>query len=115
MTATFNNNARAPAGAVKVKDTRGYGSVHNVQIKARHAFQRVDSADFRSVQKRKLEFLKASVVKEVVNRKETGVLVYCPSYFDFVAVRNMLMKMEVRHAAVTEYARWSEVQRGRSR
>jgi len=115
MTATFNNNAQSPAGAYKIKDTRNFGSVHHVPIRARHVFQRVECASFDMIQKRKLEYLKLSVVKEIVNRKENGVMFYIPSYFDFVAVRNLLLKMEVKFVAVTEYARWSEVQRGRSR
>ena len=115
MTATFNNNAHSPTGAYKIKDTKSYGSVHAVPVRARHVFQRVACEGFQAVQKRKLEHLKATVLKEVVNRKESGVLFYCPSYFDFVALRNTLMKMEIKHVAVTEYARWSEVQRGRSR
>jgi U3 small nucleolar RNA-associated protein 25 len=115
MVATFNNNAKSPIGAFKFKDTRGYGSVHNVPVRARHVFQRIDCESFASVQKRKLEYLKSTVLKEISNRRETGVMFYCPSYFDFIALRNVLIKMEMKYVAVTEYARWSEVQRGRSR
>jgi U3 small nucleolar RNA-associated protein 25 len=42
-------------------------------------------------------------------------MIFIPSYFDFVSVRNLLMKKEVDFVSVTEYARVSEVSRGRAR
>lgn len=37
------------------------------------------------------------------------------SYFDFIAVRNLLLKREADFVSVTEYSRVSEVSRGRAR
>jgi U3 small nucleolar RNA-associated protein 25 len=47
--------------------------------------------------------------------KQKHTLIFIPSYFDFVSVRNLLLKQEASFVSVTEYARVSEVSRGRAR
>jgi U3 small nucleolar RNA-associated protein 25 len=44
-------------------------------------------------------------------------LIFIPSYFDFVALRSVLLKLPepIDFVSVTEYARTSEVSRGRAR
>jgi len=42
-------------------------------------------------------------------------LIYIPCYFDFVSIRNLLLKKKASFVSVTEYARQSEINRGRSR
>ena len=47
-----------------------------------------------------------------------GTLFYIPSYFDFVALRNILLKHEIASShfvSITEYSRGTEVTRGRAR
>jgi len=48
-------------------------------------------------------------------RQKGHTLVYVPSYFDFLAVRGVLLREEASFVSVTEYARVSEVGRGRAR
>ena len=52
--------------------------------------------------------------KILPNLDDTHTLVYIPSYYVFLAVRTLLMKREVKFFSLTEYSRWSEVQRTRA-
>lgn len=62
-----------------------------------------------------LAYFSEEVLPRLLNGRKSHVLIYVPSYFDFVAVRNVLLKREASFVSVTEYARSTEVTRGRAR
>merc|ERR1712194_500904 len=53
----------------------------------------------------------------IQRNEQTHTCLYIPSYFDFCALRNTLLKNEFAHffVSVTEYARSTEIGRGRAR
>merc|ERR1712194_834132 len=53
----------------------------------------------------------------IQRNEQTHTCLYIPSYFDFCALRNTLLKNEFAHffVSVTEYARSTEISRGRAR
>lgn len=63
----------------------------------------------------RLQYTIKSVLPEVRRLKQTHTLFFVPSYFEFVRLRNHMVKAEVSHACVSEYERTSETSRGRSR
>ncbi|GMH53642.1 hypothetical protein TrRE_jg1663 [Triparma retinervis] len=115
ISSTFSKNALSLAGSYKTKLTSLGGAVGDVDVKVQQLFQRISCDDFRLASKMKLEYFRHNILKTIKSRKSTNNLVYIPSYFDFVSVRNLLLRLEISHVTITEYSRWSEVQRGRSR
>lgn len=64
---------------------------------------------------RKFQFFKEKILSKITGLKQSRVLIVIPSYFDFVKVRNEMMKEEMNAAYISEYSRESEISRGRSR
>lgn len=61
----------------------------------------------------RFEYFVGTVLPQVLRAKQTHTAVFIPSYFDYVRVRNHLMKNKASVVNVHEYSRGSEVSRGR--
>lgn len=55
------------------------------------------------------------VLKKILLLNDKHIILFVPNYFDFVKVRNELIKQEVSAVFVSEYSRESEISRGRAR
>jgi len=56
-------------------------------------------------------FLK--LIGDLTKAKLNGILIYIPSYFDYLTVRNKLESEDVKFVTVNEYTERSEVKRCR--
>jgi len=102
----------------------------------RQVFQRVPCQSIATQGESRLRYFKSTVLPQLLrpddhnnNNNNTTVLsttslheqqqkytlLYIPSYFDFISIRNLLTKLEASFVSITEYARVSEVSRGRAR
>lgn len=120
LISTFNRYARSFAGKVKVrrKIPNDDASICDVLTKVRQIFQRVPCDSIVAQGENKVKYFKDTILPELIRTKQKHTLIYIPSYFDFISVRNILLKNEIASShfvSVTEYARVSEVSRGRAR
>jgi len=74
-------------------------------------FQRVPCDSLASQDDSRFEYFVGTVLLQVLRSKQTHTAVFIPSYFDYVRVRNHLMKNKASVVNVHEYSRGSEVQR----
>jgi U3 small nucleolar RNA-associated protein 25 len=88
----------------------------------KQVFQRVPTtASFASAGTDRVQYFLRHIWPELERQKQAHTLVFIPSYFDFVALRNILLQRQndgvarIDFVSVTEYARVSEVSRGRAR
>ena len=63
----------------------------------------------------RFDFFKKNVLSQILRMNQKNTLIITPSYFDYVRVRNELIRKEADAAYVCEYSRDSEISRGRSR
>jgi U3 small nucleolar RNA-associated protein 25 len=114
---TFKRNATSVAGTLKVRSRVPVieASLANVMIPTKQVFQRVPCKSFASQGASRLEYFEQHVLPQIQRTKQKHTMLYIPSYFEFIAVRNMLLKQEMDFVSVTEYARGTEVSRGRAR
>ncbi|KAL9179493.1 hypothetical protein ACHAXT_008783 [Thalassiosira profunda] len=114
---TFRRHASNVEGQMRVrrKVAADDASVCDVLARARQVFQRVTCRSAADAGADRLRYFAEHVLPKLTRLKQKHTLIYIPSYFDFVAVRNLLLKKEVKFVSVTEYARVSEVSRGRAR
>ncbi len=118
---TFRRHAGSVGGslrmrrAVRLEDA----SVCDVAVRGggfRQVFQRVAcSGGPPEAGPDRLRYFSEQVLPKLTRSGQRHTLVYVPSYFDYVALRNLLLKREADFVSVTEYARVSEVSRGRAR
>ena len=117
---TFNRCSGSLAGKIKVrrKVPNDDASICNVLTKVRQVFQRVHCDSIATQSENKVKYFKDTILPQLIRTKQDHTLIYIPSYFDFFSVRNILLKNEIashHFVSVTEYARVSEVSRGRAR
>jgi len=117
VTSTFRRHAKNIEGQLRIrkKVSTDNASICDVMVRVKQVFQRVTCPTVSEAGSARLRFFSEHVLPKLQRLQQKHTLIYIPSYFDFVAVRNLLLKREVKFVSVTEYARVSEVSRGRAR
>lgn len=114
---TFRRHAKNIEGQLKIRQNipADDASICDVMVRVKQVFQRVACQAVSEAGANRLRYFSDHVLPKLIRLKQKHTLIYIPSYFDFIAVRNLLLKREVDFVSVTEYARVSEVSRGRAR
>ena len=127
---TFKRYSQSVSGVVRVKERYPVeqASVSNLVLSTssngdaiRQAFQRVPCTSFATQSDDRVNYFVERVLPHLERTQQTHTMVFIPSYFDFLSLRNALMQRQKDYAtalnfvSVTEYARATEVSRGRAR
>jgi U3 small nucleolar RNA-associated protein 25 len=107
-----------PSGALKVVRRWGAGSINGVGVSAELAFQRVKCTSAESADNARFEYFQARILEPLLAAKQSHTAIFVPSYFDFVRVRNALIRAGPQGedaVFVSEYSRVSETARARAR
>lgn len=72
-------------------------------------FQRVPSESPSTQDDARFEYFVGTVLPQILRLKQSHTAIFVPSYFDYVRVRNYLLKNRASVANVHEYSRGSEV------
>jgi U3 small nucleolar RNA-associated protein 25 len=115
----FKHFAKSAQGLVKIRrrTPEEDATIANVILATRQVFQRVTATSFSTQSEDRLAYFTAKVLPQILRNQQKHTLIFIPSYFDFVALRSVLLKLPepIDFVSVTEYARTSEVSRGRAR
>jgi U3 small nucleolar RNA-associated protein 25 len=84
-------------------------------VPMRQVFQKVSAPTPKDQGDSRVDFFVKNVLPQILQEKQKQTMIYIPSYFDFVTLRNIMMKRELSFVNVTEYSRITEVSRGRAR
>lgn len=117
MASTFKRHAKSFSGLVRVRQTISYdmSSMAKVILPTQQIFQRIATASFMKQSEDRLKYFFDKILPPVLRNKQKHTMVFIPSYFDFVSVRNRLLKEEASFVMVTEYSRITETSRARAR
>ncbi|KAM9788129.1 U3 small nucleolar RNA-associated protein 25 homolog [Syngnathus typhle] len=99
-------------GQISVKNVPTAGSICQVLVQLPHVFQMFSSDSFLNHDAR-FQFFVDKVLPQYRDSVMSHTLIYIPSYFDFVRLRNYMKKQEMSFASVCEYSRKSEMCRAR--
>ncbi|XP_048831434.1 U3 small nucleolar RNA-associated protein 25 homolog [Brienomyrus brachyistius] len=99
-------------GQVSVKNLPKTGSICQVLVQLPHVFQRFTS-DSHMDQDNRFQFFVDQVLPQYRDAVMSHTLIYLPSYFDYVRLRNYMKKEEMKFASICEYSSRSEVSRAR--
>jgi U3 small nucleolar RNA-associated protein 25 len=106
------------AGKIRVRPVEGATSSSAATLRVSHPqlFQRVTcNSGFRGADDDRFAYVTKTVIPAMQRSKQARTLLFVPSYFDFVRIRNYLIELGQKFVAIHEYARPSEVSRSRSR
>ncbi|MCJ8731054.1 hypothetical protein PDJAM_G00191630 [Pangasius djambal] len=99
-------------GQVSVKNLPKTGSICQVLVQLPHVFQMFHTDSFMD-QDDRFQFFVDKVLPQYRDSVMSHTLIYVPSYFDFVRVRNFLKKEDVSFCVMSEYSERAEVSRAR--
>ncbi|XP_029532034.2 U3 small nucleolar RNA-associated protein 25 homolog [Oncorhynchus nerka] len=99
-------------GQVATKNMPITGSICQVLVQLPHVFQIINSNSFMD-QDARFQFFVDKVLPQYRDSVMSHTLIYVPSYFDYVRLRNYMKKEEINFASICEYSTKSEVSRAR--
>eukprot|EP01029_Cantina_marsupialis_P025006 TRINITY_DN655275_c0_g1_i1.p1 TRINITY_DN655275_c0_g1~~TRINITY_DN655275_c0_g1_i1.p1 ORF type:complete len:699 (-),score=211.85 TRINITY_DN655275_c0_g1_i1:137-2233(-) len=103
------------ANALKMTWKSYPGSICSVAPEVRQVFERVPCANIADMAESRINFFKSRIFprleRHIGQATQTGTLIYIPSYFDFVEVRQMFKETDVAFGCISEYTEPPTVQR----
>jgi U3 small nucleolar RNA-associated protein 25 len=114
----FKLHAKSSAGSVRFRRKTtdvSEAAIARVLLPTRQVFQRVPTQSLAEHAADRVRYFCDTVLPEITRQRQKHTLVFVPSYFDYVSIRNVMIKREIDFVSVTEYSRVSEVSRGRAR
>eukprot|EP00903_Cladosiphon_okamuranus_P017494 g16114.t1 len=115
LNALASRHLRNHDGVIKVSRPSGDGYICGVALQAKQVFQRVPCDSLATQDDSRFDYFVGTVLPQVLRSKQTHTAIFIPSYFDYVRIRNHLMKNKTSVVNVHEYSRGSEVARSRAR
>ncbi|XP_012535576.1 digestive organ expansion factor homolog [Monomorium pharaonis] len=101
------------AGQVKVANALEPGSIRDVTIKVPQVFYRFDASDLCQAIDNRLDFFLKEILPRYTDPIYNHTLIYVPCYFDFVYLRNRMMKEKMSFTMISEYTEDRKVARAR--
>nr|XP_046269149.1 U3 small nucleolar RNA-associated protein 25 homolog [Scatophagus argus] len=99
-------------GQISTKNMPKTGSICQVLVQLPHVFQMFSSDSFMDHDAR-FQFFLDKVLPQYRDSVMSHTLIYIPSYFDYIRLRNYMKKEEINFTSICEYSTKSEVSRAR--
>ena len=114
---SFKRFGKSESGSVKMRRlvAPDAASIGKVLIPMRQVFQQVSASSPKDQGDSRVTFFVKNILPQILQEKQKHTMIYIPSYFDYVTLRNIMLKRELPFVSVTEYSRVTEVTRGRAR
>ncbi|XP_019404973.1 PREDICTED: digestive organ expansion factor homolog isoform X3 [Crocodylus porosus] len=109
----FNKHCFNYRGQVAVRNVPMTGSINHVVVQLPHVFRRLESDSLVSVIDARFQFFIDKVLPEYRDAVMSHTLIYVPSYFDYVRLRNYFKKEELNFTYACEYTKKSSISRAR--
>ncbi|XP_038617328.1 digestive organ expansion factor homolog [Tachyglossus aculeatus] len=109
----FNKYCVNYRGQVAVRNAPVTGSISHVLVQLPHVFQRLEVESLLSVMDARFHFFVDKVLPQYRDAVMSHTLIYIPSYFDFVRLRNYFKKEELSFTQICEYSKRSDISRAR--
>uniref|UniRef100_A0A673BYI0 U3 small nucleolar RNA-associated protein 25 homolog n=1 Tax=Sphaeramia orbicularis TaxID=375764 RepID=A0A673BYI0_9TELE len=108
----FSKHCTNYRGQIATKNMPKVGSICQVLVQLPHVFQMFPSDSFMN-QDARFQFFVDKVLPQYRDSVMSHTLIYIPSYFDYVRLRNYMKKEEMNFVSICEYSSKSEVSRAR--
>ncbi|XP_037341950.2 U3 small nucleolar RNA-associated protein 25 homolog [Pungitius pungitius] len=99
-------------GQIATKNMPKTGSICQVLVQLPHVFQMFSADSFMDHDAR-FQFFVDKVLPQYRDSVMSHTLIYMPSYFDYIRLRNYMKKEEINFTSICEYSSRSEVSRAR--
>ncbi|NP_001026222.2 U3 small nucleolar RNA-associated protein 25 homolog [Gallus gallus] len=113
INAIFNKHCFNYVGQVAVRNVPLSGSISRVVVQLPHVFRRIEAENLTSVIDTRFQFFIDKVLPEYRDAIMSHTLIYVPSYFDYVRLRNYFKKEELNFTHICEYTKKAGICRAR--
>ncbi|XP_008058191.1 digestive organ expansion factor homolog [Carlito syrichta] len=113
INSVFNKYCVNLQGQVAVRNVPMTGSISHVLIQLPHVFQRMEAENLAAVIDARFNFFVNKILPQYRDAVMSHTLIYIPSYFDFVRLRNYFKREELNFTHICEYTQKSGVSRAR--
>ncbi|CAH2254601.1 digestive organ expansion factor homolog [Pelobates cultripes] len=109
----FNKHCFNYSGQVAVRNMPVIGSISQVVVQLPHVFQRLEANSLLSVIDARFQFFTDKILPQYRDAIMSHTLIYIPSYFDYVRLRNYFKKEDLSFMHICEYTDRSGISRSR--
>ncbi|XP_054025174.1 U3 small nucleolar RNA-associated protein 25 homolog [Dryobates pubescens] len=109
----FNKHCFNYVGQVAVRNVPLRGSISQIVVQLPHVFRRLEAENVASAIDTRFQFFVDKVLPEYRDVIMSHTLIYVPSYFDYVRLRNYFKKEELNFTPICEYTKKAAVCRAR--
>ncbi|KAM4902544.1 U3 small nucleolar RNA-associated protein 25 homolog [Sylvia borin] len=113
INSVFNKHCFNYVGQVAIRNVPLTGSISHVVVQLPHVFRRLEADSVTSVIDARFQFFIDKVLPEYRDAIMSHTLIYVPSYFDYVRLRNYFKKEDLNFTHICEYTKKAAVCRAR--
>jgi len=115
MNVLFNRYCLNIRGKLKIRNEYE-GTIMQVIPQIRQMFQRIPCDDIKEADDTRFKYFTEKLLPQLQNAiSNSHILVFIPSYFDYVRIRNYFRKNEILHCLCCEYTSVGNVTRARAK
>ncbi|CAD5110972.1 DgyrCDS325 [Dimorphilus gyrociliatus] len=103
------------AGKVKVNSVQRRGTICQVVVHLPQIFHRINSLTAANSADCRFEFFKSKILPKMRQEINSQTLLFVPSYFDYVRLRNFFNKEEMNFGSMCEYSNDKAIARARTK
>lgn len=109
----LNNKCHNYQGKVRVINQIKTGDITNVIAPVEQAFQRINCSNIEMVFENRFQYFIKNILPEFNKSGSSHCLLYVPSYFDYVRLRNYFKQEMVNFVQISEYTKKEKLARAR--
>lgn len=110
----FNNRCRNYAGKVRTANIVKLGSIRHVVMEVPQMFHRIEVKSLESSFDTRFEYFTNTILPQFKSATMAHCMIYIPSYFDYVRIRNYFKKEEINFTQICEYTKDNKISRART-
>ncbi|KAF9957861.1 rRNA-binding ribosome biosynthesis protein utp25 [Mortierella alpina] len=116
INALFKKHSRNVAGKMKITQAYEHGSIVDVVPLVQQNFNRIETRTLAQADENRFQYFINQTLPQLRRSAvtQTHTMIYVPSYFDFVRLRNYFTENKYSFAAICEYTSNANVSRARS-
>lgn len=110
----FNNRCRNYSGKVRTANIVERGTVRHVVMEVPQIFHRIEVKSLESSFDTRFEYFTNTILPQFKSATMAHCMLYVPSYFDYVRIRNYFKKEDVNFTQICEYTKDNKISRART-
>jgi U3 small nucleolar RNA-associated protein 25 len=110
----MNSKCKNFRGKVRVEKKIKKGSIQQVMVDVSQTFHRIDVKSFDQVFDSRFEYFVNNILPVYKSSTMAHTMIYVPSYFDYVRIRNYLKKECISFSQISEYSKNDKISKART-